>query len=219
MIKTVRCITLSATLFASIFLAAAKADTIATFTLTASGCSASCGSGPYGTITLSDNLAGMVTVTETLAAGEHFANTGAGQALEYQLQNPSTPGLAVNVLTPGFVAGGADTASVFGSFNSSIVCSICANGGNINNPTGPVVFTVTNTAHTISIASFVANASGYFFAADILATTGNTGNVAAVGGGGGGGSVVPEPASLWLAIGGIVMVGAGKLGRRAKAKA
>lgn len=211
----VRYLTISAALLTVVSLQEAKADTILTYTLTQDGCTGTCGTSPYGTVSLSDNLAGMVTVTLTLKPGETFANTGAGEALEYQLANPNAAGLSINVLTAGFTAGGPATASTFGSFNKSIICSICANGGNINNPTGPLVFTVTDTAKDISLASFVANAQGYFFASDILGTNGNTGNVAALGpGGGGGGGAVPEPSSWWLLTSALAMIEAGRMARR-----
>jgi len=61
----------------------AKADAIGTtaiFTLTQDGCSGTCGTAPFGTIQLVQTSTGVVTVTETLAANERFAGSGAGDA-------------------------------------------------------------------------------------------------------------------------------------------
>ena len=211
-----RHISLAAAVLALWVIPSAQADTIATFSLTLDGCAGTCASGPFGTITLADNLAGMVTVTETLKAGERFAGTGAGQAIEFQLVNPSAPGLVINVQTADFSSAGAATASSFGSFNQSIVCNTCQ-GGNAGNPAGPLVFTVTDTAKDISFASFIANAGGFFFAADVVGTNGNTGNVASTGPTGVSGGQTPEPASVWLTLGGVAMVAVRKFRRNNRA--
>ena len=65
---------------------AMKATTI-TYTLTQDGCTGGCGTGPFGTIQLTDSGAGstIVAVLVTLAPGERFAGTGAGDALEFNV--------------------------------------------------------------------------------------------------------------------------------------
>jgi hypothetical protein len=167
----------------------AHADTI--FTLTHDACTGTCGTAPFGTIDLAQTTSKLVTVTETLASNERFAGTGAGNALEFNVTGPVT----IDVLTANFGAGGPDSASAFGSFLESVTCTTCQ-GGNAGNPAGPLVFTVTS-AGGVTIADFLANSDGYFFAADIVGTNGNTGNVGAKDG------VtppptVPEPSSLLL---------------------
>src|ERR1041385_5994047 len=62
--------------------------------------SASFGSGPFGTITLDQTSANLVTVTESLAAGVNFAGTGAGEALEFNIAGD--PAIIINVLKAGF---------------------------------------------------------------------------------------------------------------------
>ena len=196
---------------AAAFTMSAHAATI-TYTLTQNGCSGSggCGTGPFGTITLTDLSSTSVTVTETLAAGERFAGTGAGDALEFNTKAGST----LSGFTAGFAAGPSpDSASTFGTFVYSVTCTTCQ-GGNAGNPTGPLTFTVTN-ASGLSIADFVANLGGYFFAADIVGN-GNTGNVAAIGGGTGGGSQTPEPATMALTMSGLALVAISSFRKKSK---
>ena len=168
--------------------APASASTI--FTLNQDGCSGTCGSAPYGTVSLDQTSSNTVTVTLALASGERFAGTGAGQALEFNIQDAAP---MFSNITSGFSIGPAPaTASAFGSFLQSVTCTDCQ-GGKSSNPVGPLTFTVTS-ASGIQVDDFVANSDGYFFASDIVGANGKTGNVGAEGGV----SATPEPASLAL---------------------
>ena len=86
------------------------------FTLDQDGCTGGCLTGTFPTVTLTDNGSGasaFVTVTETLAASEWYAGTGAGEALEFNVAGAIT----ITNLTPNFVVGPApDKASTFGTF-------------------------------------------------------------------------------------------------------
>ncbi len=187
--------------FGLLFAGVARADTI--FTLNVDGCTGGCGTGPYGTIDLAQSGAN-VNVTETLASDYVFVKSGAGDALEF-----NASGTITNI-SSGFGVGPApDTASTFGSFLQSVTCSGCGNGG--SSPlTGPLTFTVDN----VTIADFVKNSKGYYFASDIgelgpngtlpLLATGNVGSD-------GGTPVIPEPPSLvLLGTGLLVLAGAFK---------
>lgn len=190
---------------AALLAVSAPAATI-TYTLTQDGCTGTCGTSPFGTITLTDTGVGSttVTVTETLKAGERFAGTGAGDALEFNVDKAIT----ISNISAGFAVGPApDTASTFGTFLYSISCTSCS-GGNAGNPTGPLTFTVTNSGG-LTINDFIANAGGYFFSSDIVGTNGNTGNVAALAGANSGGSPTPEPGTLLLSLTGMGLVGLG----------
>ena len=187
-------------------LPASRATTI--FTLTQDACTGTCGVSPFDTISLVQTTSTLVTVTETLAANERFVGGGAGDALEFNVVGPIT----IGGITPGFAIGPApDMASAFGDFLESVTCTACTGAG-AGNPKGPLTFTVTS-ATGVSISNFIANAGGFFFAADIVGNNGNTGNVAAKGL-----SVtssVPEPLSLSLV--GVGLIGLGLLRRRRSA--
>lgn len=174
------------------------------FTLDQDACTGTCGVSPFGTVSLVQTTSTLVTVTETLAANERFAGRGAGDALEFNVIGPIT----IGNITSGFAVGPApDTASAFGTFLASIACSACT-GGQAGNPAGPLSFTVTS-ADGVTIADFIANARGFFFASDIVGNNGKTGNVGAKGPVP---SAVPEPMSLSLV--GAGMLGLGILRRR-----
>lgn len=183
------------------FMPAANASTL--FYLNQDGCTGTCGTGPFATVQLVQTTPAMVTVTETLSPNESYAGTGAGDALEFNVSGP----IVIANITTGFGVGPApDSASIFGSFLQSVTCNTCQ-GGQAGNPVGPLSFTVTS-ATGVTIADFLGNTGGYFFASDIVGTNGNTGNVAALNG-----TSVPEPLSLPLV--GVGLVSLGLLRRRA----
>jgi len=168
------------------------------FTLDQDGCTGTCGAAPFGTVTLVQTTATLVTVTETLSGW--FAGTGAGDALEFNVAGP----IVIGNLIAGFAVGPSpDTASKFGGFLASVTCTVCQ-GGNQSNPAGPLSFTITS-ATGISISDFKANGGGYYFASDIIGRNGNTGNVAARN------SItpVPEPASFVTLLSGVGLLGLG----------
>jgi hypothetical protein len=191
----------------------AKADTA--YTLDLSSCA--CGVGPWGMIDLLQTTPGLVTVKETLAAGERFAGTGAGDSLEFNVTGAGA--ITIGSITAGFGIGPApDTASTYGTFLYSVTCNVmnfaggACHGGQAGNPAGPLSFTVTSLAG-VTIADFTANLGGVLFASDIVGRTGNTGNVAA-GVGGTVQSIAPEPGTLTLA--GLALAGLGLLRRRGR---
>jgi len=178
------------------FPAPAKADLI--FSLTQDGCTGTCGAGPFGTITVAQGVNNQtVTVTETLATGVEFIKTGAGNALEFNLLGD--PNITIAGLTAGFSVGPApQTASTFGTFDYSILCSGCGKGASSPLP-GPLTFTTTD-GSILTPLDFVGNAGGYFFASDVIGVNGNTGNVAALGP-----TSLPEPGTL--AMFGVGLIG------------
>ncbi|HEU5458664.1 MAG TPA: PEP-CTERM sorting domain-containing protein [Terracidiphilus sp.] len=194
-------------LFALAAAGVGRADTM-TFTLTVDGCSGSgCGTGPYGTITLTQN-GSNVDVTETLASGYYFVNTGTSTGNEPLEFNLSSGGTITNVQSSTYFAAGTASsysASIFGNFTNAIVCTTaCGNGAsNAFNIPQTLSFTVDG----VTLSDFVGNGStpstGYFFASDVgeagysndvwtIIATGN------VGSNGPSTPVIPEPPSLLL---------------------
>ena len=160
-----------------------------TYQLTVNGCTVSCGAGPFGNIFLNE-VGSAVDVTLTLAAGERFAGTGAGQALEFNIA-AAAGAVSISNITANFGVGPAPaTASTFGTFGYSVTCLTCQ-GGQAGNPAGPLSFRV-SAVNGVNLSRFIANGGGYFFTADIVGANGNTGNVGAVGG------AIPEPMTASL---------------------
>jgi len=189
-----------------------EADT-ATFSLNQDACTGTCGTGPFATVTLTEAGTGSsayVTVTEVLSASERFAGTGAGDALEFNVDGNVT----IDLLTAHFgVVSGSDTASAFGTFYHAVTCLTCQ-GGKADNPSGPLSFTVSSSTG-VTIASFLGNSGGYMFASDIVGNNGKTGNVGSTFTGStptnnspiNNGSVLPapEPGTIELLLGGLLV--------------
>ena len=183
-----------------------SAETIS-YSLTSDDCTGGCGTSPFGTVTVSSISPTAVSVDLTLTAGELFAQTTAGDALLFDIVG--NPSIVVSNLTPMFTAtqtasGGNIHADGTGYWEYSIDCTGCGTG--ISSPTssGPLQFDVT-AAGGITPSSFVQNASGLFFATDIMGTTGHTGDVAAPAGDPF--SAVPEPTSVAILASSLLMLG------------
>ena len=151
------------------------------------------GSGPFATVSLSDEANGTtVDVTVALlAAATGFVTTGTHEAFSFSLPEAIT----ITNLTAGFSIGPTDSSNPpAGTFDYSIVCTVCGNGA--SNPyTGDLTFSVAAST-AITPLSFTTSSGGALFAADILAN-GSTGAVytdtaLSVTGD----TTVPEPAGL-----------------------
>jgi hypothetical protein len=158
------------------------------------------GSGPYGSVSVTDNGNGTLSITETLNSNYDFNrnNNGQHQGLSFDL---SASTIMISNLTTGFtVNGGSLASSVWtvssgglnntpeGTFDYAIVAPTAA-----NNP-GPLTFTISDTADDLTLSSLgfsVANNGDHiFFASDLANAAGTTGAVGALA------SAVPEP-STW----------------------
>ena len=185
------------------------------FSLTSDHCDGGCLTGQTsgGTITITD-VSGGVSVNVTLLNGNEFVHTGFDTDFGFNLTG--TPTITFSGVTSGFAPNAnPETAGSLhmdgtGYFQYGVQCTACGSGGS-NPQTGPLNFTVTATG--LTVASFIQNATGQFFAVDLIsATTGKTGGVDA--------SVVSSvplpPAALLF---GTALVGLGILGRRRRSNA
>ena len=200
-----------------------------TFNLNQDGCGGTGGctnGGSAGTVTITDGGTpgapdngldtNEVNVSFALASGYLFSNSASKGRLSFNLSG--TPAITIDDLNGTGADGTTDTTSdfnlvsgsagslktpPFGDFEYAIVCNVCQ-GGQTSNPGGTVSWDVVLTGITIS--SFVANDSGYFFATDVLGpATGNTGDVGAKGPDTPPALVTPEPTSLLLLGSGLLL--------------
>ena len=172
---------------------------------------------PFGSVKLttlsSTEVQVTVTLEETPDAG--FVQTGGHQTFDFTLSG--SPAITITNLTSGFtVANGVDVAgtwavtansytqSGFGTYTYSISCEpTCGSGA--SNPQDVVLTFDVNLASGISPTSFIANASGFFFSADIF-----NGQTLPIGA-----NKLPEP--MTLLVFGAGLVGAIGFGRWRKA--
>ena len=164
------------------------------------------GTGPFGTITLTQNGANIVDVSVVLKTGFRFLETG-GPHDAFTFNLPTLPSYSVSDITATqdttspvrtadpyvWLQPGSNPA--YGNYTDKLECSACGNGGS-NAFANMLSFTVTGTGLTEQ--SFMKNADGYRFSADVLrVSNGATGAVAAV----------PEPETYALMLAGLGALG------------
>lgn len=187
------------------------------------------GSGPYGTVTLTDTGAN-IDVSVVLRSDMNFVNTGGPHSVFSFNVLGAVSTDVTNVMFNGFtsalysvVAPGENQP--FGTnFSLMIDCTAkpaCDNGAGGQIP-DPLTFTVLNTEYTDF--GFFATGTTAYFAADVICTgstlsgcNGQTGAIGVSGRGVSDGSppptgTLPEPGSLALAA--LAILGAGFAGRR-----
>ena len=141
------------------------------------------GTGPFGTITLTQNGANIVDVSVVLKTGFRFLETG-GPHDAFTFNLPTLPSYSVSDITAT-----QDTTSPVRTAHPYVWLQPGSNPAYGN-------FTVTGTGLTEQ--SFMKNADGYRFSADVLrVSNGATGAVAAV----------PEPETYALMLAGLGLVG------------
>jgi hypothetical protein len=194
--------------------AALPASAVTVYTLDTSDPAANLGSGPYGTVSLTQNGAN-VDFNITLASGYNFVSTGG----PHDVFAFNATGVALADITNLAVAGGGTLAahvpggnSPFGTFGFGIDCTSCANGAG-GQQADPLTFTVLNAL----ISDFQSLSTGgnpnAYFASDVI-TGSFTGAVGAVGTPV---TPVPEPETYALMLAGLGAMGF--IARRRKAAA
>ncbi len=158
---------------------------------------------PFGTVTLTQDGANEVDVMVQLKSPFQFVETGGPHdAFTFNIKN-TVGAYTVTAITPTAYSNQTPGSNPsFGSFTNAMSCADCGNGGS-GAFTGALSFSV-GAATGISVNDFTANASGYFFTADVInKTTGVTGAV--------GTNVpvtpVPEPETYALMLAGLGVVG------------
>lgn len=174
------------------------------------GCSVGCAVIPFGTITLEMGVTGTVHVDVLLAADYGFRNSNDSNHWSFAFNLTGGPATITNITSGGpksqtFVplTAGPYNMNPFGTFQYVVDCTTCVSGAPTNpaNVTRSLSFDVS--AAGLTPYSFVTNANGYQFAADVVGVTaaagiGHTGNVAST----------PEPAtflSVLAVVGGLFL--------------
>jgi hypothetical protein len=182
----------------TVLMLAATAAQANPFTLDRDGCGVlTCGTAPFGTVSVTQAPGGALTFLVELQAGYSFHDTDDANHHALVFSLVGDPTINISVASP-FAAPtpqpAATNASPFGSFD--YVVNYPRIQGSHTNPTS-FSFTAMPQTGVLTLASLEANAGGYWFAADITGANGVTGNVAAV----------PEPSHWLMLLAGLVVVG------------
>jgi hypothetical protein len=140
----------------------------------------------------------QVTVSLTNGA-QYFVSSGGGNHPGFAFNLAGDPTISVTSISVPWTLSDVNLSSTgtngpsMGTFDYFI--DNPGNGANAKND-GPLVFTIFNAAG-ITYSDFVANSSGFYFAADIMNAAGNTG-LSGISDPGTSTPAVPEPSSLAL---------------------
>jgi hypothetical protein len=204
--------------------AAAHADLIYKFNVT----EAAFGTGPYGTVTVTEVAGDSVKITVDLNSYLDFVNTGNSNSkalFSFRVAN-AVAGDVNNIVFQNMPVGAVVTASNGGTndpyknFTIALDCTTnCGNGGGNGIYEDPLTFYLAD-AHYGDFTSVVLANNEAYFAADVIcvngttvcSTTGVIGSTTRDEGGGSNGGPLPEPASLALMAAGLA--GVAVVGRR-----
>ena len=189
----------------------AQADPIVVYNFTSDHCTGTCGTPPFGTVTLEQILLDVKVTVSVDGPGESalaFVTTGPGVANEQNfLFNAVDVVLGDIVVAPHspylLATAGAYGKAALGTFAFGISCPDCGNGAD-GGFSSDIVFTVTGA----TIADLThANAVGNVFIADVLGANNRTGAVDATT------ARVPDGGMTLTLLGG-ALVGLGALRRK-----
>jgi hypothetical protein len=174
--------------------------------------------GPYGTVSLTQSSGNVMVDVLLQPPTQGFVNSGAGDALLFDLFDGTSTisPITVTGLTTGFsftsFSAGSIHADGSGTWDYDVTCAggACGSGGSSPAP-GPLSFTIDN----VTIADFIQNANGNFFASDLCigisrsGGCGVTGDVSATAD-----APVPVPEPATIALVGAGLFGVWAFGRR-----
>lgn len=178
------------------------------YNLTIADSAAGLGSGPFGTVSVTEN-AGSLLFIETLAAGYRI-HKGNANHNAFSFSILGDPNVTVSNLTAGFAAidtsPNSDVSSPpFGTFFTAIECTTACGPGFGGGFAGPLSFTLSSTG-SLSLSSLgfnKINSNNIYFTSDLVNSNGMTGNVGATAGI----AAVPEP-TTWA----LMLIGFGAAG-------
>lgn len=203
--------------------------------------SGACGPGPFGSFIIQDESPTSLLLTLTLASGYNFAQTKAGNALDWFAPTFSTTGTVGQRVTYGsssYTIAAVGTVSIvnptpsnyftyttsagakYGAMSAGVdLTAAGGQGGNVGNYAGPLVLRFTATSGLITPDIFIANSNGFVFSADVacqaaLGCTGTNGSTGVAGSLYSSKTVVPEPDSIALFGAGLAALGAAAALRR-----
>ncbi len=167
--------------------ASPAAATVGTYSLSVADPAAGLGSGPYGTVTVTENGDGTLTFVETLLNNFRIHGGNANHdAFAFTISGD--PNLAVSGLTDGFTteqltSGTGQSEPPFGTFQTAIVCGSACGNGYDGGFSGQLTFTLGRTdATALTLASLLSNTymgQQIYFTSDLVNANGLTGNVGA----------------------------------------
>ena len=193
-----------------------------TFTLSVLDPASGLGTGPFGTVTVTENVGGTLTITQVLdPGGAYRIHDGNATHNAFEFSIIGDPAVTITGLTAGFAAfnltAGSNVATPpFADFYTGIDCTTaCANGWG-GGYSGTLSFTVgsTNALTLASLRSTAFGGNSVYFASDLINANGRTGNVGAISQTG----AVPEPATWGMMLIGFAGIGI-SLRRRRRADA
>ena len=194
--------------------------TTQTFTLSVLDPASGVGSGPFGTVTVTENVGGTLTITQTLLPAYRIHDGNANHnAFEFSIIGD--PAVTITGLTAGFAAfnltaGSNVSTPPFADFYTGIDCTTACSNGWGGGYSGTLTFTV-GSSNALTLASLRSTAFGgnsVYFATDLVNAAGLTGNVGAIPQTG----AVPEPATWGMMLIGFAGIGI-SLRRRRRADA
>jgi hypothetical protein len=151
-----------------------------------------CGSGPFGTVTVTNSaVSGGIDIKVALNTGSYFMGTSSGEAFDFNIAG--SPTLNFSSFTSGFAALGGKNTNVapatvvqapFGNYQYGVVCATCGSGNKIST----LSFTITSPSVGLHASEIEVQNSNRYFVSSAINVSGFSVLVANV----------PEPAAIAL---------------------